>query len=726
MPVSDDTAGPYQMPPTKPVEKAVVAVLAWLAFLVPATGVPSELLLQDTLKSAVVSFGVLIAAALLVWRSHAPYIVLRWHALLAIPLVLMVYALGSMGWSHTYLAGVEAVRWFVVSLILLISLNTVRPSNINPLLWGLHAGVFVASVWAALQFWLGFDVFAQAATPASSFANRNFFAEYAVAVLPFSVWLLARMKASRWLAWVALSLAFNCVAILMTGTRSALVALCVVVPVLVLVLIRTRAQLTYLTWGRPRQVMVCLVMLSGIAVLGSWPTNNPKIVQEGRGATALERSFQRSLTLTEPAEYRQGSFSVRSTIWLATARMMIANPLAGVGAGAWEVQIPLYQRSDTTLETDYYAHNELLQLLSEYGLIVGGLSFAFLLAYLLKAAALVWRAPGQAATEAPLRAFVLTSLLALLIVSNAGFPWHLAGGTMLLGLCLGLLAGSDTRQHNPKGRVLASVSLVLSSRDRRIMLAGLACCLSTALYISWQAVRAESKLVRAITLAKAYARAQHAGLPNAPAIKQQALQLAREGMTIHPHYRKLTAEIAEPFSALGDWQATVWILESLTASRPHVAGLWTGLAHGHAALGSYNLANAALLQVQRLRPKALATTTLRATLLAQAGQGQEAAAILERQFDDQAFDWEMTQSGYAIGYQTGNLPLAIRSLELQNATWPEQSASGYFRLGLLYTDPRLADSTRALQAFKAGLATVTADERSNYLSQVPKSFRDQM
>lgn len=39
-----------------------VAVLALMMFLVPALGVPSELMLQDTLKSALVAFGVLVMA----------------------------------------------------------------------------------------------------------------------------------------------------------------------------------------------------------------------------------------------------------------------------------------------------------------------------------------------------------------------------------------------------------------------------------------------------------------------------------------------------------------------------------------------------------------------------------------------------------------------------------------------------------------------------------------
>ena len=49
---------------------------------------------------------------------------LRWHGILWLPLALLAYALGSMAWSHTYLAGVEAVRWFLFALLLWLGLNT--------------------------------------------------------------------------------------------------------------------------------------------------------------------------------------------------------------------------------------------------------------------------------------------------------------------------------------------------------------------------------------------------------------------------------------------------------------------------------------------------------------------------------------------------------------------------------------------------------------------------
>ena len=54
----------------------------------------------------------------------------------------------------------------------------------------------MASLWAALQFWVDFRFFPQGPNPASTFVNRNFFAEFAVCTLPFSALLLARARQS--------------------------------------------------------------------------------------------------------------------------------------------------------------------------------------------------------------------------------------------------------------------------------------------------------------------------------------------------------------------------------------------------------------------------------------------------------------------------------------------------------------------------------------------------
>lgn len=697
-------------------------VLAWTLFLVPALGVPSQLVLQDTLKSAVLALGVLLTALVFFWQQRQRTAPLLWHGVVVLPLVLMAYALGSMVWGHAYLAGVEAIRWFILSLLLWLGLNLLKRHTLCTVLWGLHAGVVVASLWVALQFWFDWGFFPQAAFPASTFVNRNFYAEYAVCALPLSTWLLLTTRNTRWLPALAASVGLVALAILMTGTRSALVALLLMVAVVAGVVLRYHTQLAIPLWSRLNRGLVAGALVLVIAGLGSVPSSTPRVVSEGLGTTAMARSFVRTASLAKATEYTEGSFSIRALMWMSTARMVQAHPWSGVGAGAWEVQIPLYQRTDAVWETDYYAHNEYLQLLSEYGLPVGGLFLAFLLSYLLVSAGNTWLMQRDDG-EAPLRALTLGSLLALLLVSNAGFPWHLASTGALFMLCLGILASSDARlAHND---AFFARPLPRSPSSSRLALVPLGGALLLAVYITLQAVQAERKIVSAITDTGLLAKTPPSGTAGRLAV---LLRNVRGGIAINPHYRKLTPIVADNLAAMGDWGNAVWIWQSVVDSRPNVTAIWINLAQGYSRLGQADNALRALNQVKRLQPDKPVTRELEALVLSRIGQADKAERLLNGYYDRSEFTFEMLQSGYVIGYDNQRWKLAIRSLELRNKTWPAMAAEGHFRLGLLYGNPATAihNDAKALSAFKAGLAVVPVGQQTQYRDQVPARYRAQM
>ncbi|MEY4735917.1 MAG: hypothetical protein RL302_236 [Pseudomonadota bacterium] len=701
-----------------------VTILAWMVFLIPAVGGSNELMAQDTLKSALAAFGILLAGLVLFWNRRGPQPPLAWHSMLALPLVLMLYALGSTVWSHAYLASVEAIRWLLLALLAWLGLNTLTRKNHPTLLWGIHAGVTVASVWAALQFWFDLGLFAQGPAPASTFYNRNFFAEYAVCALPFSVWLLTHLRQSRWLVWFSLTLALNITAILMTGTRSALIALLVMLPVLAMISLRYRRALHWGQWSRTTIATVLLAGLGASAVLGNLPTTNPRIAQELTGVSAWQRGAVRTASMAQTTEYTVGSFSVRSQMWRATLRMMVSQPLVGVGAGAWEVNIPLFQNDDTTLEIDYYAHNEYLQLLSEYGLVVGGLVLAFLGAYWLLSVLITRRLDRTHDCEGALRAFTLTSMFAMGVVSAAGFPWHLAGCGVLFALGLAILWGSDLRLVSHLTKQLHAEPWSRAIRPAALLLLLLALGLAT--YVTQRAVRTERAIVQALLWANSLPKTQISLTPTQQDTKDHMLALLRGGIALNPHYRKLTPMASEVLMAQGDWANAAWILQSVTDSRPHVAALWKGQALAHAQMHHVDLALQALHQVQRLRSDTKPTQNLEIVVLSNIGQEAKAADLLRGYFDNRNYDYELVQAGYALGLKMHDQALAIRALEVRNQTWPEQAADGYFRMGTIYAEATPPNSALALRAFASGLATVPATEKDNFLQQVPAHYRTQL
>ncbi|TAG34835.1 MAG: O-antigen ligase domain-containing protein [Polaromonas sp.] len=671
-------AAPAMAAPSPPLEPAgssrTVAILAVMVFLTPALGVPYEEMLQDTLKSMLVSFAALAAGLLFFLHQRQPTNALRWHGVMWLPLGLMAYALGSMVWSHTYLGGVEATRWFVFSLLLWLGLNTLSRERAPQLIAAIHWGAVVASSWTALQFWFDWRFFPQGPNPASTFVNRNFFAEFVVCTLPFSALLLAQARSTPRVALLALTLGLNIVALMMTGTRGALSALwLLLVPLLTLLLAlpllavlgRKRSPLS--NWNSSRRWLAGGVLLATVFGLGLTSTGNPKIVADSGGAavTAFDRAFKRTASISVD----DTSLNVRFVMWRATARIIWAHPVTGIGAGAWEAVVPLYQNDGTQIETDYYAHNEPLQLLAEYG--VTGLAFLLALwIYLLYAAWATWRnRSAQALSEAPLRCAVLASLLALMWVSNIGFPWRLATTGSLFALSLALLAASDARLSNPGP--LRAVLVSFKPMHARGMAAVMVVCLALAGTISQQAMAVEKKLVTAVKIALAISASGDANHPQWDPFKNNLLTLTREGVAINPHYRKITPMVADELGRWGDWQNAVWVWESVVASRPHVVVILANIARGHAQLGNHAKAMQYLARCEALQPRSAYVRSLKLVLLSRQGREAEALKLAKQSLQEGIYDADLLNTTHLLGTQGRDAELAAQSLALRQQHFPD-------------------------------------------------------
>ena len=709
-------------------DNRVVMVLALTLFLAPAMGVPGEEMLQDTLKSMLVSLGVLAAALTFFWRrrngitaggagdSSAPL----WHPVVWLPLGLMAYALGSMAWSHTYLAAVEAIRWFVFSLLLWLGLNTFTQRRLPLLASAIHWGAVVASLWTVLQFLVDFGLFPQGPNPASTFVNRNMFAEYGVCTVPFSVWLLARARGQDQIAVRALGVAFNLVALMMTGTRSALLALAVLALLLPLIGFRYRAQLALPSWTRKEQALAAGIFLATVIGLGSVPTGNPKIMAENHGRTAIERTTFRVASFSGQDEFTTGSGAIRLVMWQATGRMIADRPLTGVGAGAWEVDIPLYQSAGSQLETDFYAHNEFLQLIAEYGL-AGWLFLLGLLYYLGTSAWKTW-ASGCTPDALP-RALALASLLALLLVSGAGFAWRMASTGAIFAVALGILAATDlTAAQAPASSITDQSRMPWGAGVARASMVATLLCLLLAAYISQQAAACERKIITAVKIALTISASGEPASPQWNDAKADLLQRVRDSVAINPHYRKITPLVADNLASWGDWKNALWIWESVLSSRPYVVAILSNVARGKSSLGDMDGAWRDMARAKAIQPAAPSVRSLEVLLLIQSGQLAKADSLVRQYLGSGSYDNDLLKLAYNVGERKGDWPLAIEALQLRNQLLPNQAAEGSLRIGHIYL-LKLNDEAQALKAYRAALAAVPQAYRDNVRSQVPESVR---
>ena len=686
-----------------------VGLLAVLMALLPAAGVPHELMLQDSFKSALLAGGTLLAV-LLFLRQAAPS-ALRWHSLLLVPLALAVYALGSVFWSHGFLAAVEAVRWSVLGLLLWLLLQCGTPAGARQLAWGVHLGLVVASLWAALQFWFGWSLFPQAAAPASSFINRNFFAEYAVCALPYSLWLLASEPRALRAPWLAASVAWALLAIWMTGTRSALLALLVLLPVALMFAWRLRRQLAWPQWRRNTRLAVAAALL-GVCLAGGHVPGEVDGVRMG----ALERSGLRLQPAALQQDAASGSISVRTALWKSSLRMALDQPWRGVGAGAWEAQVPRYQGAVNATETDYYAHNEVLQLLCEYGLPLGGLVLAFLLGYGLLAARTTWVQADAA--EGPLRAAALCSLLALAVVSLTGFPWHLAGTAALGVVGLGLLANSDLRL----GLDRAVYAGHWRTHHWQLRAAALlvACGLLACAVVAIQTARAEAHFIRAIYAGTALQRVTPQDTAARDRYRSELVTHLQAGLALHPHARQLASVSADALAQAGFEQDAVHAWEAIAASRPHIANVWANLALVYLRLQQPHDAARALAHLQPLQPLARRTQVIEVLVWARTGEAARALVHLERYVAEPRPDTGLLEAAYLVARDTGDTALGLRAVQRQLELGMGLTDELYFRLGLLHADRAASDE--ALGAFKAGLAAATAEDKARFRAAVPPPY----
>lgn len=693
-------------------------LLGLMLFLTPAIGVPGQEMLQDTLKSMIVGSFVLVAAFTSLWQRNDHE--LRWHGVIVLPAMLAAYAIFSMAWSHAYLAGIEAMRWILFCLLVWLVIQAVAFDKKQSMFWGMHWGLTVASIWTALQFWADFSFFAQGPQPASTFVNRNFFAEYALCALPFSFYIasLARTKTE---ASVAAALAaFNTVCVLMTGTRSAYIALFVI---LVLAVALSAPAIIQSKWDAPpraRGKAFCLTFIIAFSVFGLIPSNNSSIDTETGNSGAIVRAAKRIAALQEEQQHQVNSWSMRSELRAASWAMVMAQPLTGVGAGAWEVHVPRYQGPHTQNEIDYYAHNEPLQIIAEYGLI-GGVFLVGLIGFLglsiLPSTQLLLSATGR---HWSLRLAAICSLCAALIVSLAGFPWRLAGSGMLFAVAIGVLASTSVSW---RALSLSPTKLHRSTLRTFLFLSFLLTFTSIFLWVSARGVVAEKNLARSLQATLQLAKSTDKSSSTWIQSLKDAAELADRGIQANPHYRKISAEVGDAFARAGDWQQASKVWESVVASRPYVVSILCNLGRSYFEAGRTEEAKEILARAKQLKPEAPAVAGLDLYMLIQENAFDAAHHKAAMYLEKFPRDLWLIQLTLLAANKAADWELMVHSLGKFAEVLPGQIVSIKLQIAEIYADPSRGNSPElALAAYQSALRATNPRLRADLMRHIPGEF----
>jgi hypothetical protein len=285
-------------------------------------------------------------------------------------------------------------------------------------------------------------------------------------------------------------------------------------------------------------------------------------------------------------------------------------------------------------------------------LLVGGLSAATLLAVLTQVFSGFLARSKQPTDLAP---FAFASVIALLIVSNAGFPMHLGATGMLLAVGIGLIAvpaGAGTVD-------LRSIPSELNNREAKISAwvgATLCAALLGLLLLLGRCAQAEYEVLSIIRNLNATGLSP-SGLQSPGFDVNSVLHRIQPGLELNPRLRNHAGMVAEKLVELGYLAQGTAIAEQIVSTRPNVPSVRAGLALSYSKLGLHAQARAQYEALTLLRPDAQRIKVIELVLLINEGDLRQAAIKLSSYFDSGKYSAAMVELAMLVGNQTNDQAL---------------------------------------------------------------------
>jgi O-antigen ligase len=287
-------------------------------------------------------------------------------------------------------------------------------------------GLLQRFTWNGKFYWIR-EPLVPPLSPFGPFVNHNHFAGYVEMLLPLPlamVWMKSIRPEQR-LLYVAMTMLMG-VAIFVSLSRGGMMS--AVTSILFVALAGTWAQQRaaqrrgfVATKGDRRHLLMrfaTLGLLLIVMAVGVW----------WMAAEPMMERMARTQLSGEAEAGRDTLQKSRGFIWQGTLKMIAAQPVLGVGFGAYETAYPQYSQHDSGVFPIGQAHNDYLQILADCG-VVGGLLALWFIALLARA---VWH--GLQHQDARLAALSLGAgggLCALLIHSLFDFNLQLPSNALL-------------------------------------------------------------------------------------------------------------------------------------------------------------------------------------------------------------------------------------------------------------------------------------------------------
>jgi O-antigen ligase len=257
------------------------------------------------------------------------------------------------------------------------------------IIYGLALAIFALIqnfTWDGKFYWIRPT---ESPSPFGPFANHNHFAGYMEMLIPLPLGLMLARAARAEMRWLyGFAATMMGVATVVSLSRGGMISLAASMCFILLMSLRLRPSQK--RQARPSALIGKVV---GSRQLPQWVSRAALLIVIVAVIAAgifwigadrvLDRVAQGQPSASE--QQRESFFSSRGWVWRDTLTMIRANPILGVGLGAYGTAFPIYTRSDGSLRVPQ-AHNDFLQIAADCG-IPGALLAIWFIALVFRAVA---------------------------------------------------------------------------------------------------------------------------------------------------------------------------------------------------------------------------------------------------------------------------------------------------------------------------------------------------
>jgi O-antigen ligase len=350
--------------------------------------------------------------------------------LLKIPLIfLFVFGTLSILWSANYDLTINKLLLWIVALFSFVIGSNFSLTKKSLLLfsWGLMFAAGLISCIGILQYLFDPLSLTQAVSPASTFGNKNLASQPLILILPLSLYLLFSKDTENSKVWLlSIITSFIFIYIFYASSRAIWIALFIqLLMILIYLFIYKIKKNSWIDWNTNKR-NACLFGLTIFLIfinLSSEGFNN-----------FLSVTLDNLESISESAN---DGGSSRYRIWETAINMFLSSPFVGSGLGTFSHNLANEGFALWDINNSFRAHNDLLELSVELGLI-GLVLFCLVMVSILRAIILVLT---KSKTNINLLFFlILVSLSGSFINLQFSFPYQVTLPIILFCAYCGLIS----------------------------------------------------------------------------------------------------------------------------------------------------------------------------------------------------------------------------------------------------------------------------------------------